>query len=77
MDSDSEEEQALFHLMLRMLDYEPTQRIQLSDAVKHAFFLHVNSTSVATPTDQSASPKIDENCDVSRDQTTNELPVTS
>lgn len=77
MQSDGEDEQALYHLILRMLDYEPTQRIQLADAVKHTFFAPLHRTSPATATEQSPSTKIDENSDVTQHQASTESPVTS
>ncbi|XP_047998221.1 probable myosin light chain kinase DDB_G0279831 isoform X2 [Leguminivora glycinivorella] len=36
--SNSEEHRQLFDLITRMLDYEPSQRISLRDALKHPFF---------------------------------------
>ena len=77
MQSDSDHERALFHLILRMLDYEPAQRIALSDAVKHAFFSPLRRPSPVNSSSQTQSPKTDDNArniDVSRDQGT---PVTS
>ncbi|XP_037297002.1 serine/threonine-protein kinase Doa-like isoform X2 [Manduca sexta] len=38
MQSNSEEARQLFELIARMLDYEPTQRITLRDALRHPFF---------------------------------------
>jgi len=68
MQTDIEEERALFHLILRMLDYEPTQRIPLCDAVKHTFFTPVRRTSPDAQTVRSPSPQMDDNDDeVSRD----------
>ena len=68
MQSDNEEERALFHLLLRMLDYEPTQRIRLSDAVEHGFFSPIHRTSPVSQTLRSPSPKTDDNDDASQEQ---------
>ncbi|XP_041968251.1 uncharacterized protein LOC121725401 [Aricia agestis] len=38
LQSNSEEHRQLFDLIVRMLDYEPSQRITLRDALKHPFF---------------------------------------
>jgi len=76
MQTESDEEQALFHLILRMLDYEPTQRIPLSDAVNHLFFSPLHAISPPLTADQSPTPApTDENDDVTR--MTTESPVTS
>jgi len=71
MRSENEEEKSLFQLLLRMLDYEPTQRIELCEAAEHAFFSPVHRTSPVRQTDQSVSPVTDDNDDV----TTDTLPV--
>lgn len=36
--SDDEEHRQLFDLIQKMLDYEPSQRITLKDALSHPFF---------------------------------------
>lgn len=36
--SDEEDHGLLFDLIQRMLDYEPSQRLSLTDALKHPFF---------------------------------------
>lgn len=36
--SDDEEHRQLFNLIQRMLEYEPTQRITLKEALSHSFF---------------------------------------
>ena len=36
--SDEDEHKQLFHLIQRMLEYEPSMRITLKDALNHPFF---------------------------------------
>lgn len=38
MQNNSEEHRQLFDLIARMLEYEPSQRITLREALKHPFF---------------------------------------
>jgi CDC-like kinase len=38
MKSDNEDTRLLFDLISRMLEYEPSQRITLAEALKHPFF---------------------------------------
>lgn len=38
MKSDDEDTRSLFDLISRMLEYEPSQRITLSEALRHPFF---------------------------------------